>query len=506
MSKNIAQVYADNPIVTNQSDDLMYFGRSPYGIGDDAAMQFSDFSAQFGAAYTPSALTKADDTNVTLTLGGTPSTALLQATSITAGWTGQLSPARGGTGVNNGASTITLGGNLTTSGAFNSTFTMTGATNVTFPTSGTLATTTTASGVVNAGTINQLAWYAATGNAVSGLSTANNGLLVTDSSGVPSIGNTIGAGINVTGNVVALSGNAFISQSLTPSLGRVSLICEDNSGDYFNILTNAATSAARTWTLPDATGTLALTSQIPAITPAALTKTDDTNVTLTLGGTPATALLQATSITAGWTGQLAVSRGGTGISSFGTGVATALGQNVTGSGGIVLATSPTMVTPTLGAASATSLSFSSTSGVIGTATNDSAAAGSVGEIISSVIAAASATSLTTSTPKNVTSIALTAGDWDVWGNVGFSGNAATTFTAGVGWINSASASVPDGSLYAQVIYSPAITVFTIGNVNFTVPGYRVSLSGSATYYLSVSAIFGVNSCSAYGGIYARRRR
>jgi len=49
-----------------------------------------------------------------------------------------------------------------------------------------------------------------------------------------------------------------------------------------------------------------------SVTPAALTKTDDTNVTLTLGGTPATALLQATSVTVGWTGTLASSRGGTG--------------------------------------------------------------------------------------------------------------------------------------------------------------------------------------------------
>jgi len=48
------------------------------------------------------------------------------------------------------------------------------------------------------------------------------------------------------------------------------------------------------------------------ITGAALTKVDDTNVTLTLGGTPATALLRAASLTLGWTGQLAVSRGGTG--------------------------------------------------------------------------------------------------------------------------------------------------------------------------------------------------
>lgn len=50
--------------------------------------------------------------------------------------------------------------------------------------------------------------------------------------------------------------------------------------------------------------------------PAALTKTDDTNVTLTLGGNASTALLNAASLTLGWTGQLATNRGGTGLSSF----------------------------------------------------------------------------------------------------------------------------------------------------------------------------------------------
>lgn len=46
----------------------------------------------------------------------------------------------------------------------------------------------------------------------------------------------------------------------------------------------------------------------PTITPGALTKTDDTNVTLTLGGSPSNALLQAVSLTLGWTGTLADSR------------------------------------------------------------------------------------------------------------------------------------------------------------------------------------------------------
>lgn len=44
------------------------------------------------------------------------------------------------------------------------------------------------------------------------------------------------------------------------------------------------------------------------ITPAALSRTNDTNVTITLTGSPTTALLQAVTLVAGWTGTLADSR------------------------------------------------------------------------------------------------------------------------------------------------------------------------------------------------------
>ena len=54
------------------------------------------------------------------------------------GVTSVLTPANGGTGVNNGSSILTLAGSLTTSGTFTSTFVMTGNTNITFPTSGKL--------------------------------------------------------------------------------------------------------------------------------------------------------------------------------------------------------------------------------------------------------------------------------------------------------------------------------------------------------------------------------
>lgn len=130
---------------------------------------------------------------------------------------------------------------------------------------------------------------------------------------------------------------------------------------------------------------------------AALTKTDDTNVTLTLGGTPTTALLTATSVTVGWTGTLAAarlnsnvvqaitndtnvtgsiaaqnltlgwtgtlaaSRGGfganisaeSGVPLFATGVATFTGTS--GTGNFVRVTSPTLVTPALGTPSSGTL-------------------------------------------------------------------------------------------------------------------------------------------------------
>jgi len=91
------------------------------------------------ATPTGQALTRVNDTNVTVTLGGSPSTALLAATSLTLGWSGQLSIARGGTGqstavaafdalsplttlgdiiYHNGTDNVRLAGNTTTTRQF----------------------------------------------------------------------------------------------------------------------------------------------------------------------------------------------------------------------------------------------------------------------------------------------------------------------------------------------------------------------------------------------------
>lgn len=110
-------------------------------------------------------------TSVTLPISGTLVNTSVTALSslstvgtITSGtWNGSvISPTYGGTGINNGTSTITLGGNLTTSGAFTTTLTVTGNTNVTLPSSGTLvnSTVTTLSNLSSVGTITTGTWNA----------------------------------------------------------------------------------------------------------------------------------------------------------------------------------------------------------------------------------------------------------------------------------------------------------------------------------------------------------
>lgn len=78
---------------------------------------------------------------------------------------------------------------------------------------------TTASGTVNLGLANQLAYYAVTGNEVTGLTTANNGVLITSAVGVPSISSVLPAGLTTTNPSVAqgIATKAYVDSQVSGS-------------------------------------------------------------------------------------------------------------------------------------------------------------------------------------------------------------------------------------------------------------------------------------------------
>jgi len=152
-------------------------------------------------------------------------------------------------------------------------------------------------------------------------------------------GLTTSGGPVTTSGTITLAGtlaiaNGGTNSTATPTAGTIpygtgTALAYSAAGTLGQVLTSGG-SGAPTWTTVTGTGTV--------------TSVDVSGGTtgLTYSGGPITG-----SGTITMAGTLAVANGGTGITSFGTGVATALGQNVSGSGSIVLGTSPTVNNPTV---------------------------------------------------------------------------------------------------------------------------------------------------------------
>lgn len=191
------------------------------------------------------------------------------------------------------------------------------------------------------------------------------------------------------------------------------------------------------------------------------------------------------------------------INIIGTGL-----TGTTGSGSNVGATSPTLVTPVLGAASATSLSFSSTSGIIGTTTNDSAAAGSVGEEITSAVLYASRQSATSGAGQDITSITLTAGDWDVQGSVSYDGAVSTVVAYTLTYFTTVSQTPPDRSYVIGAKYPAGYTPFDTYSVATSLPFRTFHVANGATLIVYLDGIinFSVSTANMCGTITARRVR
>ncbi len=142
----------------------------------------------------------------------------------------------------------------------------------------------------------------------------------------------------------------------------------------------------------------------------------------------------------------------------------------------------------------------------GTTTNDNASAGNVGEYISASKGAGATVALTSTVTADVLSISLTAGDWDVSGNVLFSLAAGTTVTAQQGGISLTSATLPAGGLSNDRSGFSGMTATADYASQQTLGVVRVSIASTTTVYLVARAEFAVSTMDAYGFIGARRAR
>lgn len=140
--------------------------------------------------------------------------------------------------------------------------------------------------------------------------------------------------------------------------------------------------------------------------------------------------------------------------------------------------------------------------VHGVTTNSSASAGLVGEYITSTVLIGANVALSNGSAANVTNISLTAGDWDIRGNVATNPAGGTTETTVSGYTSSASASFP------TIPNSGGINVIrssSVGAGSTVSAGIQQVLIGSTTtMYLGALVNFSGSTDNAYGFVGARR--
>lgn len=138
---------------------------------------------------------------------------------------------------------------------------------------------------------------------------------------------------------------------------------------------------------------------------------------------------------------------------------------------------------------------------------DVAPIGSVGEEITSLIVSGSAVGLTTGVAANVTSISLTAGEWQVNGKAIFKGGATTQAQTLQSSVSTTTATMNlDGNNFGVTSYPASYVAFVNGdNAVHTGPVW-LHLNATTTVYLVVSATFTTSTCSAWGVLKAKRMR
>jgi hypothetical protein len=134
--------------------------------------------------------------------------------------------------------------------------------------------------------------------------------------------------------------------------------------------------------------------------------------------------------------------------------------------------------------------------IVGTATNDNATAGNIGEFLT---ASGSGVAMSSGNGWNACSLTLTPGDWDVWGYVGWTNAGTTTYTMVQCSIS------PTNSVISSQMFQMYVTTAGATYV-LPPPMQRISLSATTTYFLVGNQTFTGGSPTGSGTINARRVR
>lgn len=199
----------------------------------------------------------------------------------------------------------------------------------------------------------------------------------------------------------------------------------------------------------------------------------------------------------------------TGVSGLGAGAATFLATpssanlatavtDETGSGALVFATSPTLVTPLLGTPTSGTLTNCTglpVEAVVSSVTGTTPAAGIQGQVLTSTV---TGVAITSNTNINITSLALTAGNWLVTGSSTTEPAAGTTTQASRVGLSTVSATFQ--SPYSQTGISGGAG-YVLGTPT---PVITVSGSGTTTIYLVGLVVYAASTLTIAGSIKAIR--
>lgn len=309
-----------------------------------------------------------------------------------------------------------------------------------------------------------------------------------------------------------------------------------NGANYVALTAPTSLAGDRTATFPDATGNVVIDSATQTLTNKTISGASNTitNVSLTAGVTGVLPLANggtnknATAVNGGlvWSDADSMEITSAGTASqwvLSGGAATPTMTNTTTTGKFIdgsadeiqltvqghsTQTNGLLVVENSGGTNLLEVTLTNGTQIVGTTTNDNATLGHVGQLLESVVASASSVALTTATRTDMTSLSLTAGDWDVTilMTIRLVGNSTmTVVSTGIG---TASGTSTTGLVDGNNVTELAGTWTSGADTVVVVPAFRVSLAGTTTYYAKIRCVFvvGTGSVSAFGRLSARRVR